>query len=95
MDGDEEPEAEHESSPRAVPALELTFSMRLSQRSSSEHTPSSQVAAGHTKLCSPSLLPDLPQSRSTAKAWLLPFLYICFYHHLFTCSTVQDTARNL
>ena len=54
MDGDEESEAEHESSPRAVPALELTFSMRLSQRSSSEHTPSSQVAAGHAKLCSPS-----------------------------------------
>ena len=77
MDGDEESEAEHESSPRAVPALELTFLMRLSQRSSSEHTPSSQVAAGHAKLCSPTLLLDLPHSRSIAKACLLPCLCCC------------------
>ena len=89
MDGDEESEAEHDSSSRAVPALELTFSMRLGQRSSSEHTPSSQVAAGHAKLCSPSLLLDMPQSRSIAKA-----LYICFHHHPFTCLIVQATARN-
>ena len=42
-EGEDDTEGELEDTPRAVPALDLTASLRLSQRSSSEHTPASQV----------------------------------------------------
>lgn len=42
-EGEDNTEGELEDTPRAVPALDLTASLRLSQRSSSEHTPASQV----------------------------------------------------